>query len=126
MANWRMDRRKWFGCALAAGLLWTADASARSLKMLRSMPAAEALMDGRNAQYSVHFDGLVDHRGSRLWITRDGQLVENLPVLVDAAPQVLFGSAPELVGGRYELHWAVKSAPDGEVTEGSIGFTVRP
>ncbi len=120
-----MHRRKLWAWTLALGLLWTADASARSLTMLRSVPAAEALVDGRNAQYSVHFDGLVDHRGSRLWITRDGQVVKDLPVLVDAAPEVLFGSAPQLAEGRYELHWAAKSAPDGEVTEGAIGFNVR-
>ena len=120
-----MQRLTFWAGALALGLVWAADASARSLTMLRSIPAAEALVDGRNAQYSVHFDGLVDHRGSRLWISQNGQVVKDLPVLVDAAPEVLFGSAPQLAEGRYELHWAAKSIPDGEVTEGAIGFTVR-
>ena len=120
-----MDRRKWLGLALALFLGSATDATARSLAVVRSAPVAEAVVDGRNAEFSVHFDGLVDHRGSRLWIARDGQLVENLPVLVDAAPEVLFGTAPQLPVGRYELHWAAKSVPDGDVTEGAIGFTVR-
>ena len=120
-----MERRRVLALALALGVVWGSDASARSLAMVRSVPAAEAFVDGRDAQYSVHFDGLVDHRGSRLGISRDGKVVETVPVLTDAAPEVLFGSAPQLAEGRYELHWAAKSAPDGEVTEGAIGFTVR-
>jgi methionine-rich copper-binding protein CopC len=109
----------------ALALAGAPDALARTLRPVESMPAAEAFVDGRNAQYSVRFDGPVDHRGSRLSILRDGQVVETLPVLLDSAPNVLFASAPQLAPGRYELRWSARSAPDGEVTAGSIAFTVR-
>ncbi len=102
------------------------DAWARALRLVASEPAAEAYVDGRNAQYSVRFDAPVDHFASRLWIVRDGQIIETLPLLKDSAPEVLFGSAPQLAAGRYELRWSATSAPDGEVTAGAIGFTVRP
>ncbi len=121
-----MERRKWLALALASGLLWAPDAWARSLRMLESTPQAEAYIDGKNAQYAVRFDGPVDHLASRLWIVRDGKVVETLPVFVDAEPDVLFGTAPQLSPGHYELRWSAQSAPDGEVTAGQIGFTVRP
>jgi methionine-rich copper-binding protein CopC len=100
-------------------------ALAEPMRMVESFPGAQAVVDGRNAQYSVRFDGLVDHRASRLFITQDGHVVENLKPLLAAAPQMLFASAPDLPPGGYELHWSAKPVADGSVTEGSIPFTVR-
>jgi len=113
------------GLALASLLLGLHGAFARQMHMLESYPAADAVVDGRNAQYFVRFDGPVDHRAAHLVITRDGQTVETLNALLDSAPEVLFASAPRLPPGAYELHWSVRSTPDGEVTEGSLRFTVR-
>jgi methionine-rich copper-binding protein CopC len=94
-------------------------------RMVESFPAAQAVVDGRNAQYSVRFDGLVDHRASRLLITQGSRVVETLKPLLSAAPEVLFASAPLLPPGDYELHWSARSMADDGVTEGSIPFTVR-
>ena len=107
-------------------LLWLPAASARPMHMVESYPAADAIVDGRNAQYFVRFDGPVDHRGAHLVIIRDGKTVETLDALLDSAPEVLFASAPRLPAGTYELHWSARSMPDGETTEGSYRFTVRP
>ena len=123
------DRRKILPLLLMLGLtpgLWAPAAWARSLQVVRSSPAADAILNGRDMEYAVHFDGLVDHHASRLWITRDGKTIETLQPLLDAAPETLFASAPKLPTGSYQLHWSARSAPDGEVTEGMIAFTVQP
>ena len=111
--------------ALATLVLGLHGALARPMHMIESYPAADAVVDGLNAQYFVRFDGPVDHRGAHLLITRDGRTVETLNALLDSAPEVLFASAPRLPVGAYELHWSARSMPDGELTEGSLRFTVR-
>ena len=55
--------------SLAFVLLSLQAAFAAPMRMVESFPVARAVLDGRNAQYSVRFDGLVDHRASRLYIT---------------------------------------------------------
>jgi methionine-rich copper-binding protein CopC len=99
-------------------------AEARPLTVRESYPAAAMIMDGRNAQYIVRFDGLVDHRASRLDITANGKIVETLVPTVDSEPDALAASAPRLAPGDYQLRWHVKSTPDGDVSDGSIPFTV--
>jgi methionine-rich copper-binding protein CopC len=105
--------------SIACGL-----AEARTLHVQDSTPTAEAIIDGHNAQYVVRFDGPVDHAASRLYITQDHKIVERLVVLLDSAPEVLFSSGAPLTEGHYNLHWYAKSAPDSEVVEGDIPFSV--
>jgi methionine-rich copper-binding protein CopC len=112
--------------AMVLALAGTSDAWARKMKVVESLPAADAYVDGRNAQYTVRFDGPVNHDQAHLWIVHNGRVVSRLVVLKNSAPQVLFASAPQLAKGRYQLHWSVGSAPDGEVTKGSLKFTVKP
>ncbi|MEJ1977739.1 MAG: copper resistance protein CopC [Acetobacteraceae bacterium] len=99
-------------------------ASARAMHMMDSTPKAESTVNGQHERYIVRFDGPVDHRGSSLRILHEGRLVRILHPLLNAAPEVLFASGRRLPAGTYELAWSVKSAPDGEVTQGSIPFTV--
>ena len=83
-------------------------------------------MSGRNAQYSVRFDGPVDHRQSIIQIfDARGQAVRTLRPRLDSAPDVLFASGPGLPEGDYQLRWIVRSLPDGEVTSGTVPFTVK-
>jgi methionine-rich copper-binding protein CopC len=112
-------------CAILVLLLIsTTDAPARQMQVVTSTPLAEAIMQGRNEQFAVRFDGPVDHARSRLEILRDGQVVRQLHPLLDSAPDVLFASAPAPQPGHYVLHWSARSLPDGEVSEGTIPFTV--
>lgn len=83
------------------------------------------LADGPNARYIVLFDSAVNHELSRLSITQGDRVLQTLRPVLRAEPNVLAASAPLLRPGTYELHWTVKSGRDGEVTEGSIEFTVR-
>jgi hypothetical protein len=106
------------GVALVGG--WQLPAVGRSVGVVD----AQAMMDGLNAQYSVRMDGQVDHRRSRLWLSRGDHVVATLVLLHDAAPEVLFASAPRPPAGDYQLHWAAVSVPDGEASEGMTPFTV--
>ena len=114
----------WAAAGLASILLSPHAAWCRPMNMIESLPAARAIVDHNNAQYVVRFDGPVDHRGSRLLITRGDRVVRKLRPLLDSAPEVLFASGPRLPAGDYQLHWSAKSMPDGDFTDGSIGFTV--
>jgi len=96
----------------------------RTVNMMESLPAGQAIVDHNNAQYVVRFDGPVDHRGSQLVITQGDKIVRRLRPLLDAAPEVLFASGPRLPAGDYQLNWSAKSMPDGDFTNGSIRFTV--
>ena len=106
-------------------LLLAAEAAhARTMHVMNSTPAAEAIMRGDHAQYVVRFDGPVDHVHARLEILRDGQVVETLHPLLDSAPDVLFASAPSPQSGHYVLHWYVKSMADQDDSDGMIPFSV--
>jgi len=64
---------------LAPALLVTMCGRAEARPHVReSYPAAEMILDGRNAQYIIRFDGWVDHAASRLDIIANGKIVETL------------------------------------------------
>ena len=108
-------------------LLLTCGLAAASPPQLReSMPAAEAVLDGRNLQFTIRFDAPIDHAASRLEITRDGNVIRTLHPLLDSAPTVLFAAGEALPPGRYSLHWHVGAPFGGEVAEGDIPFSVQP
>ena len=113
------------GIATALLLLSPLVAWSRPMQMMESFPAAEAIIDGNNEKFVVRFDGLVDHRTSRMWLTQGDRAVRTLTPLLDSAPTVLFASSSRLPPGNYQQHWSVKSIPDGELTDGSIPFTCR-
>jgi len=118
--------KRFVAAALLAVALLPSLALARPMVMTDSHPKAQELVDGQNAQYSVRFDGPVDHRQALLSITgADGKAVSTLRPLLDSAPNVLFASGPRLAEGDYELHWVVRSIPDGEVSSGAVPFKVK-
>ena len=91
---------------LAPALLVTMCGRAEARPHVReSYPAAEMILDGRNAQYIIRFDGWVDHAASRLDIIANGKIVETLVPTGDSEPDVLAASSPVLVSSRYHLHW---------------------
>jgi hypothetical protein len=96
----------------------------RPMRMVESFPAAQAIVDGNNAEYVVRFDGLVDHEASRMWITKGARVARTLTPNLNSAPEVLFASSPRLPPGSYQLHRSAKSVPDPDLTDGSIEFSV--
>jgi methionine-rich copper-binding protein CopC len=99
-------------------------ADARPLHVRDSTPAAEMIVDGRNTQYIIRFDGWIDHAASRMDITQNGKVVEPLVPTLDSEPDVLAASAPVLAPGGYQLYWHAKSTSDGDFSDGFIPFTV--
>lgn len=83
------------------------------------------LIDGRNAKYILHFDGPIDHRQSKLFITQGDRTVVTLRPLLTAEPTVLAASAPMLDAGSYHLRWSVKPMSGKEMLDGSIPFTAQ-
>ena len=107
--------------ALSPGLVL-----AKAMLITASHPAAKEMVDSQNGAYWVRFDGPVDHRESVMSITGvDGKLVEVLHPLLDSATNVLYARGPRLTGGDYQLHWSVRSMPDGEVSTGYVPFSVK-
>jgi methionine-rich copper-binding protein CopC len=99
-------------------------AEARPLHVRSSIPAGETIVDSRNTQYVLQFDGQIDHRTSSMEVISNGKVVEALVSLRGSEPTTLVASAPTLPPGRYQLHWRATSVPDGDVSEGFIAFTV--
>jgi methionine-rich copper-binding protein CopC len=113
------------GLSVLCGAVLFGSGSVHAMQMVESFPAARAVIDGRNAQYVVRFDSLVNHRDSLLTITQNGHTVETLHLILRSDPKALAASAPRLPSGEYELHWSARSV-SGEASEGSVPFTVRP
>jgi methionine-rich copper-binding protein CopC len=128
MRSGQTKGRRWrhVCCVVAAILLSSAVADARALHVRESTPAAEAIITGRHAEYVIRFDGLVDHRASRLEITQSGRVVQKLVPLDDSAPDVLFASGEAPRPGKYVLRWRAISAADGVASNGDIRFSVAP
>ena len=128
MRSGETRRRRWRRVCgvLAAVLLAPAVADARALHVRESTPAAQAIIAGRHAEYVIRFDGLVDHRASRMAIVQSGRVVQTLVPLGDSAPDVLFASGEAPRPGKYVLRWRAISADDGVASGGEIPFSVAP
>ena len=91
-----------------------------------SRPALEAILDGRNLQFVLRFDGPVDHAAARMDITQDGKTVRTLHPLLDTAPTVLFASGEALPPGRYTPHWHIGAPIGSFLSDGDIPFSLTP
>jgi methionine-rich copper-binding protein CopC len=100
-------------------------ANARPLHMRESRPDADAIIQGRHAEYVIRFDGPVDHTASRMRIMQSDQVIQILTPRVDSAVDVLFADGIAPPPGRYLLRWEAYSI-DGETTTGDIPFNVQP
>ena len=101
-------------------------AFARQMQVVDSHPRAMEVMDGNHAQFSLRFDGPVDHRQSIIQVLNDkGVAVRTMHPLLDSAPDVLFAGGPGLPDGNYQLKYVVRSLPDGDITSGTMPFSVK-
>jgi len=107
---------------------WAAGgAMARPMQVVDSHPRALEVIEGKqHVQFSLRFDGPVDHRQSLIQILDpNGVAVRVMHPLLDSAPDVLFASGPGLTAGSYQLRWVVRSLPDGDVSSGVVPFSVK-
>lgn len=110
---------------IAAAVLVPLAVEAAPRQVLSSTPVANAIIQGRHAEYAVRFDGPVDHRSCRLLITQSGKVVQSLPLRLDSAPDTLFAQGEAPPPGKYTLHWETRSM-EGEMSSGDIPFSVVP
>ena len=114
------------GLLLTALVAWPGLGAAAALRVLDSVPAANATIPGRHEEYFryyLRFDGPVDHLASRIEVTRSGHLVDSPVPLVETAVDVLFAFGKTPAPGSYVLHWRAVST-NGEVSSGDIPFSV--
>jgi methionine-rich copper-binding protein CopC len=100
-------------------------AEADALQVRDSLPASDAIIHGRHAEYVIRFDQPVDHTTSRMELMQSGQVIRTLTPLRDSAPNVLFASGETPPPGHYTLHWQVRSPEERTVIEGDIPFSVE-
>jgi methionine-rich copper-binding protein CopC len=103
--------------------LWAGPAAADVVRLRESTPAAEAIVQGRNAQYIVRFSGPVNHAASLLEVVQGDKTLHQLRPRLDSEPDTLYAEAESPPPGRYVLRWQVRSAT-GQVSRGDIPFTV--
>lgn len=101
-----------------------AQQTAGDIRVLESMPAANAHIGRKSSAFFVRFDRPVDHRKSTLVIKQGDKAIERLHPRLESAPEVLFAAAPTLPAGDYTLHWAVITLQGTEAIEGDIPFKV--
>ena len=114
-----------FMVPIAAGVLVPLVVGAAPRQVRSSSPVADAIIQGRHAEYVVRFDGPVDHRSCRLLITQSSKVIQSLPLRLDSAPDTLFAQGEAPPPGKYTLHWETRSM-DGEMSSGDIPFSVVP
>jgi len=113
---------------LAALAAWSGASAAAALRVLDSVPAANATISARHEEYFryyIRFDGPVDHLASRIEVTRSGHVVDSPVPLVETAVDVLFAFGKTPGPGAYVLHWRAVST-NGEASSGDIAFSVAP
>jgi copper transport protein len=94
--------------------------------LVRSDPVAGAVLAQAPTMITLEFSEDLDLRFSNVHLT-DGsaQVVVNGPGTTDpAAPRLLRLPLPSLSNGVYSAVWQARSAADGHLTTGSVGFSV--
>lgn len=92
--------------------------------LIRSTPAAKAVVSGGHLQIEMVFNSRID--GARSHMTLVGPSGKGVPLAAtrQTAPQTLASGADRLAPGAYRLRWVVLSN-DGHITNGEIPFTVK-
>src|SRR4051812_15724221 len=121
-----MSRRTivvFLGLALAMMLVTPAAAHA---DLVRSDPAAGALLEAAPKQLVLEFSEELDSGFSRVQLLNSkNQVINPGPGVVDpAAPKIMRLTLGELPKDSYTALWRSRSAADGHVTEGSVPFGV--
>lgn len=94
------------------------------MRMVESFPAANAIMDGKTTHFSVMFDRPLDHAASRLFVERDGAVVQTLSPRLNSQPNTLYADGHPLPPGRYTLRWDAHGLGGNGASAGSVGFGV--
>lgn len=100
-------------------------AQAQQMRVLDTLPRANSTMAGNRQEFSVRFDGPVDHNTSRLELVQGETVVRVLQPRLNANPDTLYAIAGGLPPGDYVLRWHAVARRGGGATEGSLAFSIR-
>ena len=91
--------------------------------LVRSTPADQSVVHGRNVAMSLEYNSRIE--ASRCTLTLTGPNGLDLPLHMEptAQPAELKATASNLANGKYRIHWQVL-ASDGHITRGDVSFTV--
>lgn len=108
------------GLALASSIL----ASAHAI-LLKSTPAPNEVVEGRDLPITLTFNSKVDQARSTLTLERPDHQTSRLEIRIDpSAASRLATETLNLTSGSYKLRWQVL-AVDGHITRGEIAFKVK-
>jgi len=88
-----------------------------------STPAINGVVTGPLLEIKLRFNERIDGSRSRLTLVSPDGVSHAIRLSQHAAPDSLSATVPDLVPGRYQLHWQVL-AGDGHITQGNIPFSV--
>ncbi|MCA6106755.1 copper resistance CopC family protein [Bradyrhizobium cenepequi] len=109
--------------ALILLLLSFQEATAHAI-VIKSSPAADAVMPAGNVPIHLQFNSRIDHDRSKVMLVGPSGIQQRLTPAADSAADVLDAKAEGLSPGVWRLRWQVLSV-DGHITRGDIPFTVR-
>jgi methionine-rich copper-binding protein CopC len=92
--------------------------------VIKSSPAADAVMPAGNVPIHLQFNSRIDHDRSKVVLIGAGGAEQRLTPAAGTAPDALDAEAKGLRAGAWRLRWQVLSV-DGHITRGDIPFTVR-
>ena len=92
--------------------------------LLKSSPAANAVVTETAPRVSLTFNSKIDGKRSRLTLTGPGAAEQPVELEAQSSPDTLTGVARVSQSGEYHLRWQVL-AVDGHITRGEITFRVR-
>lgn len=111
--------------AAALLALWSTTTWAGQMTLTTSYPVVNQIMTGNEGvAFALRFDTPVSHTGSRFMLLTPAG-IRAIRLRLNSDPHTLAGVVGTLRPGRYELQWSAKTI-DGEVTTGTIPFTVKP
>lgn len=123
MRRWALGVALVLGGTLMAVEAQPADAMARHLRLVRSAPAADAVLPKSPEEIRVVFSE-VPGAGTALRLTQGETLLETTEITADSAGTEFFVQpARPLANGEYTAHWRVV-ARDGHAQNGSFNFKV--
>jgi methionine-rich copper-binding protein CopC len=126
-----MRRIAVFAVLIAAAAFVPAESEAtaeRHLRLLKSEPAAEAMLDAAPKAIHLWFSEAPEARVTTVRVTAPGsepRKIENVSVDSEDATHII-AEADSLAGpGAYTIAWRTMSR-DGHVVSGEVAFEVRP
>jgi methionine-rich copper-binding protein CopC len=92
--------------------------------VLKSTPAADAVLSGDDVPIRLRFNSRIDHARSKMTLFAPDGTQQSLAPAAESPADGLNAEAKALAPGAWHLRWQVLSV-DGHITRGDIPFTVR-